>query len=137
MLSTVGRKLAEREKGDVGQWNTGCDETGQDGGQPHGTSRRAPDHTGTAGMSGRERGSWHGGTARAGGEGKPLALALALLTDQGHHQDEFPAVQQRYQAAEVVDETIGVWDQEDRSDLQLHLPHLTLVFQHGLEEKDT
>lgn len=63
-------------------------------------------------------------------------LMPALLTDQGHHQDEFPAVQQCYQAAEMVDEAIGVWDQEDRSDLQLHLPHLTLVLQHGLEEKD-
>lgn len=71
------------------------------------------------------------------GEREGSTVALPLLTDQGHHQDEFPAVQQRSQAAEMVDETVGVWDQEDRSDLQLHLPHLTLVFQHGLEEKDT
>lgn len=71
------------------------------------------------------------------GKGEAPAIALALLTNQGHHQDEFPAVQQRPQTAEVVDETISVWDQEDRSDLHLHLPHLTLVFQHGLEEKDT
>lgn len=82
-------------------------------------------------------GAWRGGAGTCRGRGEAPAIALALLTDQGHHQDELPAVQQRYQAAEVVDETVGVWDQEDRSDLQLHLPHLTLVFQHGLEEKDT
>lgn len=64
-------------------------------------------------------------------------IVLALLTDKGHHQDEFPAVQQSDQAAQVVNETIGVWDQEDRSDLQFHLPHLALVFQHSLEEEDT
>lgn len=67
---------------------------------------------------------------------KPTRLVLATLTDQGHHQDEFPAVQQRHQAAQVVDEAVGVRHQEDGSDLQLHLPHLTLVFQHGLEERD-
>lgn len=74
------------------------------------------------------------GTERGG---EAPTTALALLTDEGHHQDELPAVQQRYQAAEVVDEPVGVWHQEDRSYLQLHLPHLTLVFQHSLEEKDT
>lgn len=83
------------------------------------------------------------GREGAGMKGQPTPkerrsprLTPALLTDQGHHQDEFPAVQESYQAAEVVDEAIGVWDQEDGSDLQLHLPHLTLVFQHSLEEKD-
>lgn len=76
------------------------------------------------------------GRACTEGQGSPC-LVLVLLTDQGHHEDELPAVQQCYQAAEVVDEAVGVWDQEDRSYLQLHLPHLTLVFQHSLEEKDT
>lgn len=44
------------------------------------------------------------------GRGEGPTVALPLLTDQGHHQDEFPAVQQRSQAAEMVDETVGVWD---------------------------
>lgn len=70
------------------------------------------------------------------GRGEAPTTALALLTDQGHHQDELPAVQQRDQTAEVVDETVGVRDQKDWSDLQLHLPHLALVFQHSLEEKE-
>lgn len=33
----------------------------------------------------------------------------------------------------MVNEAIGVWYEEQRSDLELHLPHLTLVLQDSLQ----
>lgn len=61
-----------------------------------------------------------------------LLCPLARLTNEGNHQDVFPALQQLCQTCQVVNEAVGVWYEEQGSDLQLHLPHLTLVFQDSL-----
>lgn len=68
------------------------------------------------------------GCARAG-----LLCLPTQLTDEGHHQDVLPALQQPGQTGQVVNEAVGIWYEEQGSDLQLHLPHLTLVFQNSLQ----
>lgn len=57
----------------------------------------------------------------------------AQLTNEGHHQDVLPALQQSSQTGQVVNEAVGIWYEEQGSDLQLHLPHLTLIFQNSLQ----